>query len=153
MDTSALVEAELAGDLELSTRLSEAAVRHEAATLNTTVVFVILAGRGDRAGFEADVLVRGLDRGIRAVAAIAVVLRSPDPHVAHVRRDLLREALDLRRAYAELTGDERNVGCELRPSSWIEGLYRDAIRRRMMRERLIKVIKAIRRHRLAYREE
>ena len=143
MNTSALIDAEIAVDLESLTRLSEAAIIHEAMTSGITSVFVVLGGRGDRSGFDAEILAADGSGRIRAVARIAVLLVAPDDQVATVRRDLLREGLDLTGAFAELTADERYVGCEARPFSWIEGLYRDSLRRRFARRRLIATLRAI----------
>lgn len=153
MNTAALIEAELAGDLQLITQLSEAAIVHEVRAASATSVFVALGAKGDRAGFEAEVLVRDVNGRVRTVALIAVLLDAPGDQVATVNRDILREELDLTGAFAALSADERHVGCQTKPFSWIEGLYRDAIRRRFARRRFIKTIKAIRRHRIAFKEE
>ena len=143
MNSTAHVVAELAGDLDLITRLSEVAVIRAARTVNVASIFVVLDGRGDRAGFEVDVIVRGVNGGVRTIAVIAVLVDAPADEVATVKRDLLTDRLDLPGAFAELSGDERRVGCAAKPFSWMEGLYRDAVRRRYERQRLIATLHAV----------
>lgn len=143
MDTSSLVAAEFAGDLEIITHLTEVAILDETIAAGVRSVFVVRRARGGRAGFDADVIVRNGNGRVRAVAVITVLLDAPGDQVGSVRRDVLMEKLDLAGAYAELSGFETYAGFEARPFSWTEGLYRHAVRRRFARHRLMATLQAV----------
>jgi hypothetical protein len=136
-----MIAAKVRGDLVELTRLTVRQLDDELRG-QCSRVWISLHVYTPEPGFRVAVLRRDSSGCIHPAGTLKVALAKPSKRISFVECDVAD--LDLMRSYSKLTGSPaRNVGFELKPSSWFQALLWNRTALRHLRAQLLSILRQL----------